>query len=115
MERIENLYLYDKDRNEYIFEFYPIGTRFHHIPGIYVFVRRTTNQHGVSDDTVLYVGQTRSFKKRQLHSNHHKLLDAKLMGMTHIGVMEILPDDKEVRESIEYRLINKYNPPLNER
>ena len=115
MERIENLYLYDKDGNEYIFEFYPIGTRFRDIPGVYVFVKRTTNQHGVSKDIILYVGQTNSFKTRQIHNNnHHKLLDAELEGVTHIGVLEILPEDKDIRRSIEIALIATYNPPLNE-
>ena len=73
MERIENLVLSDKDGDEYIFQLYPVGTRFHQIPGVYVFVKRTTNQRGVSEGIILYVGETGSFKHRQLHSNHHKL------------------------------------------
>ena len=111
MEKIENLYLHDKDGDEYIFEIYPAGSRFWDIPGVYAFVKRTTDRHGVRDTSILYVGRTGSFKDRLARSN--KLEDAELMGMTHVAVMEVL--DENHRKSIEIALIDTFNPPLNKR
>ena len=110
MEKIENLYLYDKDGDAYIFEVYPAVAVFLEIPGVYGFVKRTTNQQGVSDDIILYIGKTNSLKNR-LRNSHEKLCDAELMGMTHICVMEVLDEDH--RRSIEIALIDAYNPTLN--
>ena len=99
MEKIENVYLYDKDGDEHIFEVYPAGTRFRQIPGVYVFMRRDVNQRSGCGD-ILYIGSTVSFKQRPVN-----------WGMTHVCVMEVLDEDN--RKSIEVALIAKYDPPLN--
>ena len=110
MEKIENVYLYDKDGDEYIFEVYAAGARFHHIPGVYVFMKRTPNQYGVCGD-ILYIGKTGSFKQRPVNWGHFKWGLAQSMGMTHVCVMEVLDEDH--RRSVEIALIAAYNPPLN--
>ena len=110
MEKIENLYLSDEDGDEYIFEVYPAGTRFHQIPGVYVFTKRDANQHRGCGD-ILYIGATSSFKNRPVGWGHFKCGLAQSMGMTHVCVMEVLDEDN--RKSVEIALIAAYNSPLN--
>ena len=109
MSKIEDLTLSDNTGAEYTFEVYRKKTEFYDVAGVYVFTKRSANQYGARHK-ILYIGETGSFKRRQLHSNHHKLGCATRMGLTHICVLQT-----NNRMSIQNRLITKYDPPLNER
>lgn len=108
MPKIEDLTLSDNTGDEYTFEVYSKGTEFKSVAGVYVFTKRTANQHGAWHK-ILYIGKADSLKRRHRYA-HHKRSDATSMGMTHICVLQT--DD---HESIECRLIAAYDPPLNER
>ncbi len=119
MPKVEDLTLSDNTGEKYTFEVYRKETEeFKSVAGVYMFTRRSANQHGAWH-TILYIGQTESFKNRPLNYNHEKWFSAKGMGFTHICVLQI--DDRDwiqntrIRRSIEKRLIVAYNPPLNER
>ena len=70
MSKVENLILSDWLGREYMFEVYPKRTEFNSVPGIYLFTRRSANQHGAFHE-ILYIGKTKSFKNR-LNYNHEK-------------------------------------------
>ena len=107
MAKIADLPLSDNAGNEYTFEVYPKETQFNDVAGVYVFTKRDDSNR---EHSILYIGQTDSFKKRPLNWPHHKYGAATRKGMTHICVLQT-----SNRERIENKLIENYNPPLNER
>lgn len=115
VRKIDDLTLSDYHGNEYVFEVYPKCSRFDDFPCVYAFIKRGANQHGPWRK-ILYIGETESLKRRQTHSNHHKLSRAKRCGMTHICVHQTIglgETARKKREKIEKNLRAKYNPPLN--
>ena len=109
MPKIEDLTVSDNAGEEYTFEVYPKETEFENVAGVYLFTKRSANQHGARHK-ILYIGQTEWFKYRPLNYHHHKWASATRMGFTHICV---LPTDN--RFKIEEKLIDAYKPLLNER
>ena len=60
--------------------------------------------------SILYLGITNNFQKRL--NQHHKIIQAIELGMTHIGILKISSGRK--RKNIERKLLQTYNPPLNQ-
>ena len=114
MPKIEDFTLSDNLGKEYTFEVYPAGRRFNDVPGVYAFIKRGANQHGTWRK-ILYIGETGSLKRRQTHSNHHKLALAQRRGMTHICVLQTVSLGKIERKKIQENLIAVYDPCLNEK
>jgi|SRR5690606_7242298 len=111
--------------NIFNFELYPIGTQFNRISGIYTFfiipvtenlrtvaevLEPTTDQIPTTFYHLLYLGITNNFQKRL--RQHHKIEQAKSLGMTHIGILKISSVRK--RKNIERKLLKTYHPPLNQ-
>jgi excinuclease UvrABC nuclease subunit len=94
----------------YEFQMYPLGTRFKELPGLYVFGRPVPNGQW----EVLYVGQTHNLQSRigTGLSTHHKILDARNLGATHIGVSVFIGREYD-RLQAESDLIASVNPRLN--
>lgn len=127
MEKVEDYTISDYLGRKYTFEVYhkeAIVYRkyllFDDVPGIYLFIRRTANQHGPSR-RILYIGRTISLKQR-LNYRHEKLYEAieKGINITHICVHRVLPTTKRKMifiepelARIEKNLIAKYETPLN--
>ena len=106
MPKIEDLILSDNTGEKYTFEVYPKETDFERTAGVYLFTKRTANQHGARHK-ILYIGEAQSLQHRHRYA-HHKRADATEMGFTHICVLTT--DDRKL---IEKRLIKRYDPPLN--
>ena len=104
MAKIEDLTLIDTYGNKYVFEVYPKGTDFNAVPGVYVFTMRGSS----GNHTILYIGETQSFKDRPLGWGHEKWGEATRRGLTHVCVMLTAN-----RAAIQNRLIAAYSPPLN--
>ena len=88
----------------------PDQTDWNDVPGIYIFA-------GTSSDgrwwQAKYIGQTLSFKDRlgpQIN-NHERWPEAVSHGATHIHA-RVVQSEKE-RRTLEYVLIDSFNPPLN--
>lgn len=113
MSKIEDVTLSDNIGNEYTFEVYPKESRFDDVAGVYAFTRRSANQYGVWHK-ILYMGETGSLKRRQLHSYHHKLGLAQRRRMTHICVLQTRGLGKSERQKLQENLIAEYDPCLNE-
>ena len=107
------------------FQLYPLGTQFNRISGIYTFFilpprhvelvstsyyQNSDNQIPITCYHLLYLGITNNFQKRL--SQHHKIEQAKSLGMTHIGILKISSGRK--RKNIERKLLKTYYPPLNQ-
>jgi excinuclease UvrABC nuclease subunit len=90
----------------YNFYVYPWGTDLKKVGGVYMVLRKGS-QNGKYD--VLYVGQTGNLSER--FDNHHKKPCFDRNRKTHIAAMV---ESSEVRRlSIEADLIKKYNPNCN--
>ncbi len=108
MSKVEDFTFYDKNGTSYEFEVYPAGTTFNSVAGVYIFTKRWINQRRQVVHTLIYVGETQSFKDRPLDNGHPKWQDARKKGFSHICVY---PTNNHV--AIQNRLIAKYNPSLN--
>ena len=100
---------YDKDGTPYDFQVYPLATDFYRKAGVYMFTKRWTDRQGEIWHTVIYIGETHSFKDRPLDSGHPKWTSAVRLGFNRICAY---PTDGD-RVAIQDALIDKYNPPLN--
>ena len=60
MEKIANLKISDNDKEGYTFEVYPKETDFPAVAGVYMFTERDSDRK----HTILYIGETDSFKDR---------------------------------------------------
>ena len=96
----------DKSGNPYNFGVHPTGTKFNNVGGVYAF----TKENSDGTHKVLYVGETESFRDRPLGWGHHKWGEATRMGITRICVLQT-----SNRVFIQNKLIEAYQPPLNER
>lgn len=86
----------------------PGDTTWNDVPGLYIFAVRSS-----TDPTkwrALYIGQTRSFATRM--PGHERWGDAQNLGATHIHAC--IMRDSARREREEERLIQAFNPPLNQ-
>ena len=108
MPMIERFNFYDNNSNSYNFQVFPTGTSFLPNAGVYMFTKRWTDQQGKIWHTIIYIGETRSFRDRPLNSNHPKWESANQLGFDHICVY---PTNNRVW--VQNALIDKYNPPLN--
>ena len=98
------LTLSDSNGNRHTFEVYPKETNFNAVAGVYAFT--AINSSG--NHTILYIGETGSFKDRPLGWGHEKWGEATRRGLTHVCVMQTAD-----RVTIQNRLIAAYSPPLN--
>lgn len=112
MSKIEDFAFYGASGRKYIFQVYPIGTKFNNIGGVYIFTRRMNNYGGGVTHNILYVGQTISLMRR-ITSAHPKWYPALRNGMNCTCVYSVLNDSE--RNTIENDLIVKYQPPFNMR
>lgn len=105
----------------YTFKLYPLNTTFNRIAGIYTFLIIPNSLHTdwdlLSDEyldsnfyTLLYIGITNNFSKRL--KAHHKIDEARALGMTHIGILKKSSTRK--RKVIEKDILKNLNPPLNQ-
>lgn len=108
-------------QTDYTFTLYPIDTKFNRIAGIYIFliiplvaealeVPTSENQPLSTFYNLLYIGITNNFRGR--FNQHHKIEQAKSLGMTHIGILKIASTRK--RKKIEREILQYLNPPLNQ-
>lgn len=98
---------------DYTFALYPIDTQFNRIAGIYIFLilpPTTENQQPSTFYNLLYAGITNNFRGR--FNQHHKIEQAILLGMTHIGILKITSGRK--RKKNEREILRHLNPPLNQ-
>lgn len=110
MAMIEYFTFYDKSGTPYSFQVYPsIGEDFPSLSGVYMFTKRWTDQHRGIWHTVIYIGETQSFRDRPLDSGHPKWISAILSEFDHICIHPTILN----RVAIQNDLIDKYNPPLN--
>lgn len=109
MGKIANMTFIGKSGAKYEFEVWSRDTTFNDVGGVYIFSNRNsqTRRH-----TVLYVGQTNSFKDRRLQ--HHEQWEcAEPRGGNVICTYR--ESSSVERQRIERDLINYYNPPCNNR
>ena len=65
MSKIEDFIFYGKSGTSYEFEVYPIGTKFNVVSGVYIYTKRHIDpQNNKIVHTLLYIGETDSFKRR---------------------------------------------------
>lgn len=60
--------------------------------------------------SLLYIGITNNFRGR--FNQHHKIEQAKALGMNNIGILKIISGRK--RKKIEREILKHLNPPLNQ-
>ena len=108
MSMIERFNFYDNNNNSYNFEVYPKGTIFLPNAGVYMFTNRWTDQQGEIWHTIIYIGETQSFRDRPLNSNHSKWASADELGFNCVCVYPTYN-----RVWLQNALIDKYDPPLN--
>lgn len=90
---------------------YPYNHNWENVSGIYIFAEQKSIL--TNTQTCLYVGETNSFRTRFVDNKHEKWDKALSMGMTHVLVAR---EYNAISRAIkERRLIDKLNPPLNER
>ena len=94
----------DQSNTQHQFEVYPRGQIFNDVSGVYMFTK--INNDGTHN--VLYIGETGSLKNRPVGAGHEKWESAIRRGMTHICVLRT-----PSRVSIQNKLIQAFNPPLN--
>ena len=104
------LVLKDKSGNGYTFSIYPFGEECKDESGIYAFSKRTKNDAGNFDHTVLYIGMAKSFEKRLY--DHHKEECATKKGANCLCLMQV--KNQQNRETIEKALIEFNKPACNE-
>lgn len=122
---------------EHTFTLWPIDTKFNRIAGIYIFliippiteipsveapelmvetpnaVVETLEPEAEALEapySLLYAGITNNFRGR--FNQHHKIEQAKALGMTNIGILKIISGRK--RKKIEREILKHLNPPLNQ-
>jgi predicted GIY-YIG superfamily endonuclease len=93
--------------SKYKFYVYPWGTNLKALGGVYMVLRKTS-QNG--NHTVLYIGQTGDLSER--FDNHHKKSCFDRNQKTHIAAM--LESSEKKRLRIEEDLIKNYNPICND-
>lgn len=113
MLKIEDFAFYGASSRKYIFQVYPIGTKFKDIGGVYIFTRREINQRSEVTQQLLYIGRSNSFMARLATGYHHKWHDILRNGCNCLCVYSE-PNELD-RNRIEEDLIVKYHPPFNER
>ena len=91
----------------YPFRLYPETTDFSRIGGLYCFLIVPEESSFYS---LLYIGITNNLDRRM--KNHHKIGDARGLGLTHIGVLKIRSGRR--RKVIEKDLLRSLHPPLND-
>lgn len=110
---------------DHTFTLYSLDTKFNRIAGIYIFLiippisevtvaevlearhpELIEGQHY----SLLYAGITNNFRGR--FNQHHKIEQAKSLGMTHIGIFKASSIRK--RKKIEREILQYLNPPLNQ-
>lgn len=101
----------------YPLTFFPKGTRFKPIGGVYVAINRPStlayafpppNSLG-NGFTAQYVGQTSDLSQRPEH--HHREMSFALVGVSHFAVL--VEHNEQYRRQIEADLIAALQPPLN--
>lgn len=99
---------------EFSFSLYPIDTHFNRIAGTYAFFIIPNYPHHpssiIQQYSLLYLGITNNIQSRL--RQHHKITQAIALGMTHIGIIRMSSGRK--RKSTERKLLQNYNPPLNQ-
>ena len=101
---------YGASGSRYVFNVYPLSTKFHDVGGVYIFTRRFVDQQGVVKFQPLYIGQTRSFANR-LSATHEAWSAAVVNGFNMICVY--IDVNESSRRSSERDLLNNYNTPYN--
>lgn len=88
----------------YDFDVYPWGTTFNPVGGLYLVLKKQTNNYGI-----LYIGQTGDLSER--FDNHHQAQCFNRNGKTHIAVRSEGAEQR--RLAIETDLIRNYNTSCN--
>ena len=107
MARISTMTFTGQSGAEYKFEVWPRDTIFPDVGGVYIFSKRDSQRR----HTVLYVGQTNSFKDRRLQ-HHEKWKEC--ANQRGGNVICTYQESSTVRRlKIESDLIDEYDPPCN--
>lgn len=91
---------------EYHYWIHKLGTNFKKVPGNYIFVRETEDNH-----VPIYIGQTSDLSER--FDNHHKMPCIKKNKATHIHA-HTSSESEEKRLAEETDLVKRWNPVCND-
>ena len=91
---------------QYVYEIYPIGTKFSAVPGNYIFAKETQPK----SFKAVYIGETQDLSER--FDNHHKMRCIQRNNATHIHVHGNSQGQVARREE-ESDLIPKWLPTCN--
>ena len=88
----------------------PSQTDWNDVPGVYIFARLSPDGRWWR---AAYVGRTLSFKERLGDSNirHERWEEARGAGVTHVHARVVY--DETERKTLEFMLIDTYDPPMN--
>ena len=109
MSKIEDFTFYGDSGISYEFEVYPIGTQFNAVSGVYIYTKRSNDPQRGIVHTLLYIGETDSFKRRLNEDNYTGKQCALNNGADCICVRQ----EGSNRDDVEQDLIDKYTTPCN--
>ena len=104
------LVLTGASKKQYAFNVYPIGEECKDEAGIYLFTKRTLNQQGNYNHTIVYIGMAVSFQSR--FYAHHKQSEISKNGANCLCLMQV-PNEQD-RCFIEKDLLKAYKTTCNE-